>query len=251
MPLGVRVLAKPMKYCSSARLTLSRSLCICSSGSICRSLTECPGLQKCSARNKFEHFSQMIRDKLDVLIIAETKLDSSFPSSQFTINGFKAPIRLDITRNSGGLLVYSREDILCRKIEGLEIPKDIQAIPIEINIRKQKWLLLPIYRSPTQDPFYFVDNVCRIIDGYALSRENVLLIGDFNMEVGDRALSPLINTYHLFNLLKGPTCFKTSRGRSIDLILTNKKHSFMKSQSFETGFSRGVRSTGKVRGSGA
>ena len=145
-----------------------------------------------SVRNKFEHFSQMIRDKLDVLIIAETKLDSSFPSSQFTINGFKAPIRLDITRNSGGLLVYSREDILCRKIEGLEIPKDIQAIPIEINIRKQKWLLLPIYRSPTQDPCYFVDNVCRIIDGYALSRENVLLIGDFNMEVGDRALSPLI-----------------------------------------------------------
>ena len=98
-------------------------------------------------------------------------------------------------------------------------------------------MLLPIYRSPTQDPCYFVDNVCRIIDGYALSRENVLLIGDFNMEVGDRALSPLINTYHLFNLLKGPTCFKTSRGRSIDLILTNKKHSFMKSQSFETGFS--------------
>ena len=190
-----------------------------------------------SVRNKFEHFSQMIRDKLDVLIIAETKLDPSFPSSQFTINGFNAPIRLDITRNSGGLLVYSREDILCRKIEGLEIPKDIQAIPIEINIRKQKWLLLPIYRSPTQDPCYFVDNVCRIIDGYALSRENVLLIGDFNMEVGDRALSPLINTYHLFNLLKGPTCFKTSRGRSIDLILTNKKHSFMKSQSFETGFS--------------
>ena len=71
-----------------------------------------------SIRNKFEHFSQMIRDKLDVLIIAETKLDSSFPSSQFTINGFKTPIRLDITRNSGGLLVYSREDILCRKIRG-------------------------------------------------------------------------------------------------------------------------------------
>ena len=32
MPLGVRVLAKPMKYCSLARLTVSRSLCICSSG---------------------------------------------------------------------------------------------------------------------------------------------------------------------------------------------------------------------------
>ena len=45
----VRVLAKPMKYCSLAHLTFSCSLCICSSGRICRSLAECPGLQKCSA----------------------------------------------------------------------------------------------------------------------------------------------------------------------------------------------------------
>ena len=38
-------------------------------------------------------------------------------------------------------------------------------------------------------------------------------------------------------LYKGATCFKTIKGRPIDLMLTNKKHSFMKSQSFETGFS--------------
>ena len=30
MPFGVRVLAKPMKYCSLAHLALLRSLCICS-----------------------------------------------------------------------------------------------------------------------------------------------------------------------------------------------------------------------------
>ena len=32
----------------------------------------------------------------------------------------------------------------------------------------------------------------------------------------------------LFGLFKGPTCFKASKGRCIDLVLTNKKHSFMK-----------------------
>ena len=60
MPFGVRVLAKPMKYCSLARLTLSRSLWICSSGSICRSLTECPGLQKCSATPDLSVFLLMM-----------------------------------------------------------------------------------------------------------------------------------------------------------------------------------------------
>ena len=48
-PLGDRVLAKPMKYASLARLTLSLVSCIWSSGSSCKSCTECPGLQKCSA----------------------------------------------------------------------------------------------------------------------------------------------------------------------------------------------------------
>ena len=48
-PLGDRVLTKPMKYASLARLTLSLVSCIWSSGSSCKSCTECPGLQKCSA----------------------------------------------------------------------------------------------------------------------------------------------------------------------------------------------------------
>ena len=48
-PLGERVLAKPMKYASLARLTLSLVSCTWSSGSSCKSCTECPGLQKCSA----------------------------------------------------------------------------------------------------------------------------------------------------------------------------------------------------------
>ena len=38
-------------------------------------------------------------------------------------------------------------------------------------------------------------------------------------------------------MIKHPTCFKSSRGRCIDLIFTNRKHSFMQSKSFETGFS--------------
>ena len=102
----------------------------------------------------------MIGDKIDVLTVAETKLDSSFPSSQFRIKGFKPPIRLDINKSSGGLLVYIKENLLCKKIEDFGIPNDIQTIPIELNIRKQKWLLLPIYRSPSQDPRYFIENYC-------------------------------------------------------------------------------------------
>ena len=49
MPLGVRVFARPMRYCSLARRTLSRLSLSLSSGVMARSWMVCAGLQKCSA----------------------------------------------------------------------------------------------------------------------------------------------------------------------------------------------------------
>ena len=48
-----------------------------------------------SLRNKFEFLISLIEDNIDVLMISETKLDESFPTSQFMINGLRAPFRLD------------------------------------------------------------------------------------------------------------------------------------------------------------
>ena len=49
MPLGVRVFARPMRYFSLARRTLSRLSLSLSSGVLARSWMVCAGLQKCSA----------------------------------------------------------------------------------------------------------------------------------------------------------------------------------------------------------
>ena len=48
-----------------------------------------------SLRNKFEFLISLIKDNIDILMISETKLDQSFPTNQFMINGFSAPFRLD------------------------------------------------------------------------------------------------------------------------------------------------------------
>ena len=48
-----------------------------------------------SLRNKFEFLISLIKDNTDILMISETKLDQSFPTNQFMINGFSAPFRLD------------------------------------------------------------------------------------------------------------------------------------------------------------
>ena len=43
-----------------------------------------------SLRNKFEMLQEVIGNNIDVLLISETELDASFPSSQFILDGFNA-----------------------------------------------------------------------------------------------------------------------------------------------------------------
>ena len=47
----------------------------------------------------------MLTHYIDILMITETKLDDSFSVSQFGIDGFSTPFRLDRNKNGGGILL--------------------------------------------------------------------------------------------------------------------------------------------------
>ena len=63
-----------------------------------------------SLRNKIAPLTSMIKDNVDILLISETKIDSSFPTAQFYIDGFSI-YRRDRNEHGGGLMLYVREDI--------------------------------------------------------------------------------------------------------------------------------------------
>ena len=67
-----------------------------------------------SIRNKFRFLEKDICANLDILLISETKLDDSFPSAQFLLDGFSKPYRLERCSNGGGILLYIRDDIPSR-----------------------------------------------------------------------------------------------------------------------------------------
>ena len=48
-----------------------------------------------SIRNKFEALKYIVSGNMDVLVVTESKLDESFPASQFSMEGFSPPFRLD------------------------------------------------------------------------------------------------------------------------------------------------------------
>ena len=54
---------------------------------------------------------------VDFPAIGESKLNDTFPTSQFLLTGFKTPYRLDKSGNSGDLLVYVNSDIPSKQIK--------------------------------------------------------------------------------------------------------------------------------------
>ena len=44
---------------------------------------------------KFEVMKSLIKEKLDIFVLTETKIDESFPSNQFLIDGFSPPFHHD------------------------------------------------------------------------------------------------------------------------------------------------------------
>ena len=64
-----------------------------------------------SIRNKFDALMTGIQNKVDILLISETKLDENFPTKQFSVEGFTSPYRLDRNGFGGGLLSKQNSQI--------------------------------------------------------------------------------------------------------------------------------------------
>ena len=64
-----------------------------------------------SVPGKFEQLKHIIQDKVDVLVLTETKIDSSFSNHQFYIEGFFLPFWLDRNKHGEGIFVYIQGDI--------------------------------------------------------------------------------------------------------------------------------------------
>ena len=160
-----------------------------------------------------------------MLIIAETKLDESYPDALFKVDNYHF-WRKDRTSHGGGrLLMYVRSDIACDRKDKLEI-KCTESIMIEIYINNRKWIITGVYRPPSikdencSNDFISTcdklsttyDNIC---DKLSTTYDNFLVIGDLNYDMlSPHKCTPLKNVYDIFdftNMIKNPTCFTIMR----------------------------------------
>ena len=89
-----------------------------------------------SLLNRFCQLKLIIEKNIEILFIAETKLDSNFRSFQFKIKGSSMPYRCDRNRLGGWVRVYVRDNIPNKQLIKPKFPEDIEGVSVEVNLRK-------------------------------------------------------------------------------------------------------------------
>ena len=199
-------------------------------------------------RNKITDLKEIVTKTLpDILVIAETKIDKSFKTAQFCLENYHEPTRKDFSKFSGGVIEFVRKGVIRKHVPNFEL-KSFESIASEIIINKRKWLLLSFYRTERDENKSsnikrFFKELSAILTEGTNKYDNIILMGGINIDfqntnsVGYNDLTNFMTLFNLKNLIKDKTCFAKDHESSIDIILTNKQNSFLKSNVFELGIS--------------
>ena len=173
----------------------------------------------------------------------------------------KKPYRFDVCSRKGELLVYVNKNILSKYLGSFHLQNDIQhstsspeqfdclhqialgtrldiqVIPIEVNLKQRKLLVISIYRPPDQKLAYFLSSITDLLDHYLKAYEDLIVIGDFNESETSPALDSLLDEQKCKNTVKNKTCFKSVRGSCIYLIFASRPSLHQFANVFEIGIS--------------
>ena len=119
-------------------------------------------------RNTSFSSEELIKRTFDIFLISETKIDNSFPNAQFKIKGSKS-FRKDRDAFGGGLLFYVNEKLNCRSLESCLPNRIIEILPLELRLLSSKWLIVGIYKPPSQNEPTYVSEMQKLLTYYRSS----------------------------------------------------------------------------------
>ena len=90
-----------------------------------------------SIRNKFEILLLLFHGVIDILTICETKIDDSFLTEQFIIEGYSTIYRLDRNYKGGRIMLIVKDNLLTSRLDQYCFPYEIGIFCIEPNLRKK------------------------------------------------------------------------------------------------------------------
>ena len=125
--------------------------------------------------------------KAHIIFIGETKIDSTYPNSQFNIPGYSL-FRNDRKKGGGGILAFVSAVIPCKRLKFSRIYKRIEAIALEITIGRKEMIMIGMYRPPSSRALNgnyqlaLEDELSHICNWASLQKAIVAVIGDLNLD---------------------------------------------------------------------
>ena len=71
---------------------------------------------------------------------------------------------------------------------------------VELNLRSKKWLLGSTYNHHKENIASQLSNASAVLDKLCADYDNIILLGDFSVEVKEKKFSHFMSTYNLKSL---------------------------------------------------
>lgn len=165
----------------------------------------------------------------DIIALTETWLNNSVSTDDLLFTNFQSPFRRDRVGDShGGVMVYVKHDIPCKRRHDLEL-LTVECLWLEIAVKSKKMLIGTFYRPPNSSPTILSDIESSIGLAIDTGIPDIVITGDFNFNVLNPAsnakITSICQQYNLHQLITEPTNFTEFSSTIIDLILVSNLHS--------------------------
>ena len=174
-------------------------------------------------RSNFSHLNTTLKDNYDIICINETFLDPSCPNSKLSVPGFQEIIRNDRQGFGGGVGVYVRNCIACKRRVDLET-NALEIIALEVRSHNNKFILINVY-NPNNRTLDFYNEMQSCIDQVrTCGISKFIIVGDLNSDLRTPSGGELLH-FSDRNLLRlhvtEPTRFTGNSSTCLDQVLSN------------------------------
>ena len=156
----------------------------------------------------------------------ESWLSSNHSDEEISVPGYHKPIRLDpLLPKQTGLTLFINQSITFSRVCSLE-QFGVESVWIEVKVKKSKPVLFGfMYRHPSER-ICWIDKFNDMMDAATLSDREVIILGDFNMDLMQPNNRWLLNcqNFNLNQLIDIPTRITRDSETLIDHIYSTSPH---------------------------
>lgn len=170
----------------------------------------------------------LCNSKISIACFTESWLSARISDRNISIPGFKV-IRNDRGyRRGGGIIIYYKQHLPCTTVFSTHLldssENKTECLAVEFRLGDEKILVVVVYNPPENDCSDFLGE--KLAD-FATRYENVLLIGDFNVDLSrptrrQAKFESMIESFAMSTIGKEPTFYHKDGCSLLDLFITNR-----------------------------